>query len=194
VALLDIKLPGISGIDLLQMIKKNYQTTAIVMISGIRDIDIVIESMKLGALDYIVKPFTVDKLISSMGTVLKSSQRCNSVSSAVRPMEIISHGAKTDNQSLNKIDAIAYGVDAQVDYFDFHSKIVTERAVDLARQFGLPDRDIDEWAESRREFYSKRDGYIRSISSKLERNPLVQVMLGIAKPVFKFPRSSGEQN
>lgn len=194
VTLLDIKLPGVSGIDLLQMIKRNYQATAIVMISGTRDIDTVIESMKLGALDYIVKPFTVDKLISCISTVLKNSQRCSSVSNVIQPTEIISRGSKADNQSLNEINAIAYGIDAQVDYFDFHSKIVTERTIGLARQFGLPDRDINEWAKSRKEFYSKREGYIRSILSKLERNPLAQVMLGIAQPVFKFPRSAGEQN
>lgn len=194
IALLDIKLPGKSGMELLKIFQTISQNTEIVMITAVKDIDTAIQAMKLGASDYVVKPFTIDKLSASIDTILGSNQRCSSVSGAVQPMGIVRHGAKTASRSLNEINSIAFGVDAQVDYFDFHSQIVTERTVGLARQFGLPDKDIKKWAESRKELYSKRDSYISSISHKLERNPLAQVMLGIAQPVFEIPKLRGEQN
>lgn len=194
IALLDIKLPGKSGMELLRIFQTISQNTEIVMITAVKDIETAIQAMKMGASDYIVKPFTIDKLSASIDTILTSSQSCISATDAVQSMGIICNNTKVANRSLNQINAVAYGVDAQVDYFDFHSKIVTERTISLARQLGLPDRDIKKWAESRKELYSNRDNYIKSISRKLERNPLAQAVLGIARPVFEFPKLKGEQN
>ena len=60
--LLDIGLPGMSGIDALDKIKKLYPEILIIMISAYEDIDTVISAMKLGAYDYVVKPIQMDGL------------------------------------------------------------------------------------------------------------------------------------
>ena len=193
-ALLDIKLPGKSGMELLETFQMLSQNTEIVMMTAVKDLDTAIHAMKLGASDYIVKPFTFDKLIVSIGTVLENGKRCSSVSGTIQPTEIISDGVKTTNRSLNTINAIAFGVDAQVDYFDFHSKVVTEKTIDFARRLCLPAKEIEKWAMARNELYSKRNRYIKSTLSKLERNPIAQVMLGLTRSVYRFPKSSGKQN
>jgi ActR/RegA family two-component response regulator len=194
VALLDIKLPGISGMDLLKVVEKNYQTTAIVMISGIKDIDTVVESMKLGALDYIVKPFTIDKLITSIGTVLKNRKPLCEDYNTILSVRESDEDKKSKGQSLSEINAIACGVDAQVDYFDFHSKIVTDKTIELARWLGLPEKEIEKWADARNKFYSERDRRIKTTLSKLERNPMAQVLLGLANSISYFPEHDEEQN
>jgi len=60
--LLDIGLPGISGIDALGTIKKLYPDLPVIMITAYEDIHTVISAMKLGAYDYVVKPIKMDGL------------------------------------------------------------------------------------------------------------------------------------
>lgn len=57
-ALIDIQMPGKNGIELLGEIVDKYPDTAVVMVSGINEIDTALTAMKMGAYDYITKPFT----------------------------------------------------------------------------------------------------------------------------------------
>ena len=60
--LLDIKLPGINGINALREIKKICPEILVIMITAYEDIKTVISAMKLGAYDYVVKPIHMDEL------------------------------------------------------------------------------------------------------------------------------------
>ena len=60
--LLDIGLPGISGIDALHRIREEHPEILVIMITAYEDIDTVISSMKAGAHDYVVKPLHMDSL------------------------------------------------------------------------------------------------------------------------------------
>lgn len=193
-ALLDIKLPGMSGMDLLKMIGEFYQTIKIIMMTGVNDLNIAVEAMKLGASDYIVKPFTLDKLIASITTVLKNKKPPCAVYHTIPDMGDVDYGKNAKRRSLSEINAIAYGVDARVDYFDFHSEIVTSKTVKLARQLGLPKREIKKWAVIRDRVYSERDRRIKSMLNKLERSTMAQEILGLTRPICQFPKSRGEQN
>jgi DNA-binding NtrC family response regulator len=62
-ALVDLKLPGISGIDVIRRIRRMPFPVDSIVITGHGDIDIAVQSMKLGALDFIIKPFRLSKLI-----------------------------------------------------------------------------------------------------------------------------------
>ena len=193
-ALLDIKLPGMSGMDLLKMIREWYQTIKIVMMTGVNNLNTAVEAMKLGASDYIVKPFTLDKLIVSINAVLKNKKPLCAVYHTIPGMGDSDYGKNAKSRSLSEINAIAYGVDARVDSFDFHSKIVTDETVELARQFDLPRRAIKEWAATRDQLYSERDRRIKSMVNKLERNKMAQVILGLTRPIYQFTKSRREQN
>jgi len=193
-ALLDILLPNISGMDLLKMIRECYQTIAVVMMTGVNDLNTAVEAMKLGASDYIVKPFTLDKLIVSIATVLKNKKPPCVVYHTIPGMGDADRGKNTHNCSFSEINAIAYGVDARVDYLDFHSKIVTDESVEIARQLGLPRTEIEKWAVTRERLYSERDKRIKSMLNKLERNMMAQVILGLTSPIYQFLKSTEEQN
>jgi CheY-like chemotaxis protein len=194
IALLDIKLPDKSGMELLQTVRVLYQNTKIIMMTAVNDLDNAIQAMKLGASDYVVKPFTIDKLNASIGTVLKSNKIYSSVSSTTQLTGNISNDTKTVNQSLSAINAIAYGVDAQVDYFDFHSKIVTDRTIELARFLGLSEMEIEKWTVARNELYYERGKRIRSTLDKIERNLMIQIILGLTPSLYRYSYSTYEQN
>jgi DNA-binding NtrC family response regulator len=62
VALLDIQLPDISGIDLLNQMKSYSETTAVIMMSAVGTLDRVVETMRLGAETFLAKPFEYETL------------------------------------------------------------------------------------------------------------------------------------
>ncbi len=62
ILLLDLMMPGISGMEVLQHVRKNYPDTAVIVITGYATIENAVEAMKAGAYDFIAKPFTPDQL------------------------------------------------------------------------------------------------------------------------------------
>jgi DNA-binding NtrC family response regulator len=62
IVLMDIKMPGMDGIAVLKHIHANYPETVVIMITGYPTIETAVESVKLGAMDYLTKPFRVDEL------------------------------------------------------------------------------------------------------------------------------------
>ena len=71
VVLLDIKLPKMNGIGTLTQIKQKSANTEVIMITGYGDIRSAVESIKLGAREYITKPFKLDELLALVKQTIK---------------------------------------------------------------------------------------------------------------------------
>jgi len=63
VLITDVKMPEMSGIELLEKVKENYYGIEVLIITGFGSIDSAVEAMKKGAYEYITKPFNLDELI-----------------------------------------------------------------------------------------------------------------------------------
>lgn len=63
VVLLDIKMPGLSGIDVLGKISTDWPNVCVIMVTAVADVQTAVAAMKLGAYDYITKPFDQDELL-----------------------------------------------------------------------------------------------------------------------------------
>jgi len=72
--LLDIRLPEMNGIDLLQQITKLEKEILVIMITAYGDIETAVETMKLGAYDYITKPFVNEELKMVIRKALDTSE------------------------------------------------------------------------------------------------------------------------
>jgi len=72
--LLDIKLPDLDGVEVLRRIKHRRPDQAVVMITAYGTIETAVETMKLGALDYLQKPFTPEEIRNVVATVLARQQ------------------------------------------------------------------------------------------------------------------------
>ena len=68
---LDVNMPGISGIGVLREMKKRSYQVAVFVLTGLRDIDTAKEAMACGALDFLVKPVDVTLFSSSIDFVMK---------------------------------------------------------------------------------------------------------------------------
>ena len=62
--LLDVRLPGISGFEVLRIVKENYSLVEVIMISAINEIETAVQAMKHGAYHYVTKDFDYDQLRS----------------------------------------------------------------------------------------------------------------------------------
>ena len=62
IVILDIKMPGLSGVEVLKIIKGNKNSTQVVMMTGYATVQTAVECMKLGAFDYLTKPFDMNQI------------------------------------------------------------------------------------------------------------------------------------
>jgi len=64
IVMLDLRLPDIDGLEVLKNIKDKYAYVEVMVISAVKDIDVVVRAMKLGAYNYITKDFDPDELLT----------------------------------------------------------------------------------------------------------------------------------
>ena len=86
-ALIDIKMPGMDGIELLERIKQLAPRTEVVVLTGHGSIDSAIAAMKLGAFDYLTKPYQLTELDLVVARALERSalaRRCDALAVEVQ--------------------------------------------------------------------------------------------------------------
>ena len=70
----DIRMPGINGIELLKRLKASRSALPVVIMTGHGDVPLAVEAMKLGAADFLEKPFEDDRLIGMIDAALKQAE------------------------------------------------------------------------------------------------------------------------
>ena len=70
--LLDIMMPEISGIEILQKIKKTHPELPVIILSGQEDVDIAVKAIKMGAFDYISKPIDTNRVEPAISNAIKN--------------------------------------------------------------------------------------------------------------------------
>ena len=63
VVLLDVKMPGMGGIQTLREIKARHPLTEVILLTGHASVEVAIQGMELGAFDYLIKPVELDELL-----------------------------------------------------------------------------------------------------------------------------------
>jgi DNA-binding NtrC family response regulator len=64
--LLDLKMPDMDGIEVLQKIKDTWPQTKVIIITGYSTVETAVKTLRLGALNYLEKPFTPDILLKTV--------------------------------------------------------------------------------------------------------------------------------
>jgi DNA-binding NtrC family response regulator len=75
VILLDIMLPGMGGLEVLERIKERFEDMDVVMITVVKEVDSVVKAMKLGAYDYIGKDFDYDEVLTLVDRVIEKQKK-----------------------------------------------------------------------------------------------------------------------
>ncbi len=74
VIILDIKMPGIDGIETLKKIKKVSPLTEVILLTGHATIELGIDGMKIGAFDFLTKPSDIEELVSKVKAATKKKR------------------------------------------------------------------------------------------------------------------------
>lgn len=102
VMITDVRLPDISGLELLAVVRDKYPWLPVIVITGYATIDSTIKAMRLGAVDYIPKPFTRDSVMASLEQALQSGLAA--VRKTDRPFCEIVHGGGSMTGVIALID------------------------------------------------------------------------------------------
>lgn len=70
----DVRMPGMDGLELLKRMKANHSPFPVLIMTGHGDIPLAVEAMKLGAVDFLEKPFEDDRLIAMIETALRQAE------------------------------------------------------------------------------------------------------------------------
>ena len=71
VVVLDVKMPGMDGIEALRQIKQRHPLIEVIMLTGHANVEVAIQGMELGAFDYLMKPMDIDELIYKLQDAYK---------------------------------------------------------------------------------------------------------------------------
>ncbi|WP_407176044.1 response regulator FixJ [Bradyrhizobium sp. STM 3562] len=70
----DVRMPGLDGIELLKRVKADHSSFPVLIMTGHGDVPLAVEAMKLGAVDFLEKPFEDDRLIAMIDTALRQAE------------------------------------------------------------------------------------------------------------------------
>ena len=75
VVILDVKMPGMDGIETLKEIKRAHPLVEVIMLTGHATVESAIEGLKSGAMDYLIKPADIGEILSKAGEAFEKRQR-----------------------------------------------------------------------------------------------------------------------
>jgi putative two-component system response regulator len=145
-AMLDVKMPGKSGIELLPEIKTGYPDTAVIMATAINDIGVAVECLKQGADDYICKPFNLDEVSLSVQRALEKRHLQLEIREYQQYLEerIEEQTGEIRKIFLGAIEALVSALEAKDKYTGGHSRRVTEIALALGNELNLSPQDMED--------------------------------------------------
>jgi response regulator RpfG family c-di-GMP phosphodiesterase len=128
IVLTDLMMPGISGEELLEEVKKVDPLTEVILMTGYGTIDSAVSAIKSGAYDYVIKPFKMENLL-------------HTIEKAARHRNLVRENRRLQENSLNVLRAMVNVLEHRDAYTAGHSQRVTEISVAIAADIGLPDEE-----------------------------------------------------
>jgi len=151
----DLKMPIMTGIELLQQVREVDTDAAVIVLTGAADVKTAIESLKLGAYDFIMKPVNVDELLIAAERALERRQllierRQYQAMLETRVEEATHHLAAAYRELESTYGATLEALGSALDTRDVgteaHSRRVHGYALATAREYGIPESELRDLA------------------------------------------------
>lgn len=93
----DVRMPGMSGIDLVHRLKGEGLTAPVILITGHGDVDMAVAAIKVGAFDFIEKPFDEARLLASIRNAIEKIGNLKSTRPNLKNCNLVSIRSQADN-------------------------------------------------------------------------------------------------
>lgn len=147
----DITMPGMSGLEMIPHIKKLYPQTVVVMISGMQTVESAIGALRLGAFDYLMKPFDLRQVEAVVKRALEyhdlvvAKQRYEN-----HLEELVEQRTAELDQALNSLEdayratlkALTTALETRDSETHGHSERVVTYSLRLGREYGLSSEEM----------------------------------------------------
>ena len=166
--LTDISMPGGDGMSLLRQIKAEQPGLDVVMLTGVVDVDTAIRTIRLGASDYLTKPFNLDEVVLTVERTLekrrlvnenleyqldlerKVEERTRELRHKTEEVERLYEELKIAFEKINTtydttLEALMEALDARDSETQGHSRRVAEYTISVARRLGVVEPDLTQF-------------------------------------------------
>ena len=151
----DLKMPGITGIELLQQVRAVDDDVAVIVLTGAADVKTAIASLKLGAHDFIMKPVNMDELLIATERALERRQLLidrreyhknleRRVVEATR--DLASKHSQLQETYRATLEALGSALDTRDVGTESHSRRVHGYALATADEYGVPEAELPDLA------------------------------------------------
>ncbi len=147
----DIVMPGMTGLGLLDHVRRRHTDIPIVMVSGVSDVSVAIGTLRNGAYDYLLKPFERDQLLSTVVRALEyralveqnNVYRLQLEELVAARTEMLNNAIADLERSYDiTLEALGDALDLKDTETEGHSRRVTAYTIALARAMQLPPQEI----------------------------------------------------
>jgi two-component system response regulator FixJ len=124
----DVRMPGIDGIELLKRLKAHRSVLPVVIMTGHGDVPLAVEAMKLGAVDFLEKPFEDDRIIGMIDVALRQAE--SSAQSEAITHDIVSRIASLSPRERQVMDGLIAGLSNKLIARDYD---ISPRTIEVYR-------------------------------------------------------------
>ena len=147
----DIRMPDISGIDLLAEIKRRVPETEVVMITAYASVETAAHALRFGAMDYLIKPFKADAVKETVEKGLERSRQKRNLQHKMEELELANRTLEEEIEQayqniqkhyLETVRSLVSAVDAKDAYTKGHQERVAMFSMLLGTELELSARDL----------------------------------------------------
>jgi response regulator RpfG family c-di-GMP phosphodiesterase len=147
VALVDLMMPGMSGLNLMARIKSEQPEVSIIVITALDDAELAARSLEKGAERYLVKPINFEELLIVVNKCLESArlrkEKEESDKSIDRMRNQLLEQMSMEHDVLDGLRILVTSMENRSKYLGGHSQRVAGLAEALAMRMGLPGQEVD---------------------------------------------------
>ena len=153
VMLTDVWMPGMSGVELVPRARAIDEDTAILMLSGVNEVAFATEAMKLGALDYLLKPVSTERLTTALHAALhrralnierRRVERMIREEVELRTADLEREKRSLRTLTVNVVQTLVNAMEAKDVYLRGHSIRVADLGAAIAEEMGLDADTVEQ--------------------------------------------------